>query len=1363
MARLGKKSAFFILAGILVPLLALADAPDDQKQTRRAAVSDMDISQVKLLRWMGPGKPDTHREYLERTPQKPMAINKAMMPAAAYPPPSAGNKIVVFTNGDILDSLSDEIQAYVSKLGQLGYVIATYNGSVSTPEQLKTTIQNESENLLGCILIGSWPAAWFEVANDFDKYGHAEFPCDLFLMDLDGAWTDSDANGIYDMHTDGTGDVAPEIFIARIDASVMSGDEISLLSQYFAKDQAYWTGGFSLIKSGLTYTEDDWAASSGFLYCLDPLYGAGNYTIIAAPDTNRDDYLNRLMNPAYEYVQIACHSSPGGHSFTRGGWLSSASVLSAPPQGLAFNLFACSSLRFTYSNFLGGSYIYNAGQKALVIVGSTKTGSMLNFPPFYSSLGSNNPIGIAFRDWFQAVAPFTQSEIYWYYGMTICGDPMISLLSAGPLGVLAPNGGELWHEGDTESVTWDTNGLFDITTVDIDLSTDGGATWASLAADIPNDGSELITVPSVTSTSCLVRVRDGATGSPSDISDAVFTICQAGMSTFSVTLEPDQAVSAGAQWSVDGGAWRYSGAVVTAPLGEHTVSYRPVTGWTAPSPETVTVVSEPTSITRVYVGMPGELRITLGPANAVSAGAQWSIDGGAWQNSGAKVSALTAGTHDLTYRSIIGWTGPPAESVEIAAGETLQLDRTCYPAWLAVGEGTEGYIRALAVSGNTVYVGGPFTAAGEQALSYIAQWDGSTWLPLGSGLDGTVWALALHNGILYAGGEFTMAGDVPVNHIAKWDGANWQPLGSGTDYSVLSLAFMGDMLYAGGAFYMAGGQYAPKIARWDGSNWHAVGSGMNSSVHALAVRGSILYAGGNFTIAGGKSANYVAKWDGATWSALGDGTDYFVFALETSDDALYVGGWFTAAGGVSARRVAKWDPTGWSALGSGLKGGGTYDGVEDLEIIDGVLYAGGTFMSDDLLTEIGIAKWDGSNWSALGSGISGTVLDIEVSSNWLYAGGLFDYAGGNGANNIARWPLPTSARQEDFLGTWDGQGVYYLNSDADYAMTKMASPATMLTSGDLDDDGIDDLIGLWPSQGGIWVKKSSTGLWKLLSTTAAHIAAGDMNGDGWDDLLGTWDGQGVFYLDSASGAWIKMASPATLVTAGDIDDDGTDDLIGIWPSQGGVWVKYSSTGNWGRLASTAADIAAGDMNGDGWDDLLATWVGQGVYYRDSATGSWVRLASEATQVACGYIDDDASEDLLGIWPGQGGVWVRFSMTGGWKKLSSSARDISAGAMRLIGKAGAGAIAGIEIIPASAELADGPYFLGDMEDGSDTSPDGPCFRYREQKNLEPREDARGAAIRRVPGPGDPGFGAVQQENQIPGERKPAKQANSRKEK
>jgi len=242
--------------------------------------------------------------------------------------------------------------------------------------------------------------------------------------------------------------------------------------------------------------------------------------------------------------------------------------------------------------------------------------------------------------------------------------------------------------------------------------------------------------------------------------------------------------------------------------------------------------------------------------------------------------------------------------------------------------------------------------------------------------------------------------------------------------------------------------------------------------------------------------------------------------------------------------------------------------------------------------------------------------------------------------------------RDDLLGTWDGQGVYYRNSQTG-SWVKMASPADIITAGDIDGDGVDDLIGIWSGQEGVLVKYSSTDSWSKLASTARDIASGDMNGDGRDDLLGTWDGQGVYYRNSQTGSWVKMASPADIITAGDIDGDGVDDLIGIWSGQEGVLVKYSSTDSWSKLASTARDIASGDMNGDGRDDLLGTWDGQGVYYRNSQTGSLVKMASPAHSIASGDINGNGINNLIGIWNDQEGVLVMNTSTRDWSLFTSN--------------------------------------------------------------------------------------------------------------
>ena len=400
------------------------------------------------------------------------------------------------------------------------------------------------------------------------------------------------------------------------------------------------------------------------------------------------------------------------------------------------------------------------------------------------------------------------------------------------------------------------------------------------------------------------------------------------------------------------------------------------------------------------------------------------------------------------------------------------------------------------------------------------------------------------------------------------------------------------------------------------------------------------------------------------------------------------------------------------------------------------------------LNNSGVRQWNtflGSSGDDSGSGIA---VD---SKGGVYVTGYSTVSWGspvnplNGSYKDAFVARISSPIRVDFVGTWDGQGVYFRNSETS-KYVNLSSPADLIAAGDLDGDGKDDLIGIWPGQGGVWARYSKTGAWAKLSSTAKHIAAGDMNGDGRKDLVGTWDGQGVYYRDSKSGTWIKLASPADLITAGDLDGDGSDDLIGIWPTQGGIWVKYSKIGTWAKLSSSARDIATGDMNDDGREDLVGTWDGQGVYYRNSISGAWVKISIPGEQVAAGDLDGDGLDDLIGLWASQGGIYVKYSTTGAWSKLSTPAKDIATGLMR-------GAFWGssrfgfIGLQGPLGGYADGPSNLSKYRDMSSEGPGGWRFAAQEEKNLIPHATGRALVL---PGPGDPGFFCSAQGNLIPQE-------------
>src|ERR1019366_7103385 len=149
-----------------------------------------------------------------------------------------------------------------------------------------------------------------------------------------------------------------------------------------------------------------------------------------------------------------------------------------------------------------------------------------------------------------------------------------------------------------------------------------------------------------------------------------------------VTISPAGAVNAGAQWQVDGGTWQSSGATVSglAVGSGHTLAFNTVSGWTTPGSQTPTIVANQTmTATGTYVAIPqtGSLQVTLSPAGAVSAGAQWQVDGGAWQSSGATVSGLAVGSgHTLAFKTVSGWTTPGNQTPTIIANQTTTATGT---------------------------------------------------------------------------------------------------------------------------------------------------------------------------------------------------------------------------------------------------------------------------------------------------------------------------------------------------------------------------------------------------------------------------------------------------------------------------------------------------------------------------------------------------------------------------------------------------------------------------------------------------------------------------------------------------------------
>jgi hypothetical protein len=121
------------------------------------------------------------------------------------------------------------------------------------------------------------------------------------------------------------------------------------------------------------------------------------------------------------------------------------------------------------------------------------------------------------NDWYLRLTGQATREIH-------KSDPLSPLLPISPtnsLTVLSPNGGNNWTSGAPVVITWSSTGT--VNRVNIDLSTDGGATFRTQIYNASNSGSRAITAPYYASTNCRVRIS-ATNGTPVDWSDSAFTI-----------------------------------------------------------------------------------------------------------------------------------------------------------------------------------------------------------------------------------------------------------------------------------------------------------------------------------------------------------------------------------------------------------------------------------------------------------------------------------------------------------------------------------------------------------------------------------------------------------------------------------------------------------------------------------------------------------------------------------------------------------------------------------------------------------------------------------------------------------------------
>jgi hypothetical protein len=344
------------------------------------------------------------------------------------PPTGPYVYVLVWRYYDSNDPLSSAISTYKDDLENAGFSVEIkFRPDLgNTPEAIRELLQTvaETHEMVGALLVGDIPHASYEM-----EYAGSirVFPCDLYYMDLDGNWTDSDGNGVYDMHTDETGDLEPEIWVGRLYASTVTwGNEDELLINYFDKNHRFRTGNLTLPRRALAYIDNEFVYSAGNVNnSLSMIYGS-NVTLVTDPNiTNATDYKNRLNDTlGYEWLHLVAHGNYEMHAFDTGDAQTnvfSSDIRNIDPHVLFYNIMACNIAHYTLTDYIGSSYLF-ADTYGLLVVGSTKLHYIWDVRDFYKPIAEGKCIGQALKEWLEKNG---ELDRFTAYGLIILGDPTL--------------------------------------------------------------------------------------------------------------------------------------------------------------------------------------------------------------------------------------------------------------------------------------------------------------------------------------------------------------------------------------------------------------------------------------------------------------------------------------------------------------------------------------------------------------------------------------------------------------------------------------------------------------------------------------------------------------------------------------------------------------------------------------------------------------------------------------------------------------------------------------------------------------------------------------------------------------------------
>jgi hypothetical protein len=352
---------------------------------------------------------------------------------------SDSQTVYLLVSSTISEALKPWTDRWIEDVSRTGVKVLTKTIATESPDEIRKLLR-ETPNLNGCLMVGDIPVVKYEM--DFTLEGkpyHEEFPTDLYYMDLDGNWLDSDNDGLLDTHT---GNLSPEIWVGRLKASGLPalGDEIDLLRNYFDKDHLYRISALTLPHRALMYIDDynvadvgrppmtyvDVALQNGWEPTMHQVYE--NTVTITKPEvTTARDYLQRL-DEGWSLVRLLVHSGGFGHHFmVNGEWdgeVHSSDIVRADPKVFFYTIVSCGDFDYTVRDFIGGCYVFSKSF-SLVGIGDSGVHDFLVVVPdeFFPRLKSEC-FGSAFLHYLQECVK-RNARVDSVHNAIMIGDPLL--------------------------------------------------------------------------------------------------------------------------------------------------------------------------------------------------------------------------------------------------------------------------------------------------------------------------------------------------------------------------------------------------------------------------------------------------------------------------------------------------------------------------------------------------------------------------------------------------------------------------------------------------------------------------------------------------------------------------------------------------------------------------------------------------------------------------------------------------------------------------------------------------------------------------------------------------------------------------